>query len=263
MTLPAESRCGRIARQATGSYVISSYKLPPGYSLPRHAHARPGLVAVLAGQLRICNGAREVEALAGFCIVLPAGLTHLEQARAGARCLLVELGSAGSLDGFGKATQNFTQTRMGPALQTARRLARGLPQEGTTTLELEADATELFLELQGRGEPGDSNGGSPWFHRVVEILRCRWQEPPRVTELASEAGVTIEHLARAFRRATGCTLGDYLRRQRLLNAARKLRESSLPLALVAQWAGYADQSHMTRQFRHYLGITPRAYRMRA
>jgi AraC family transcriptional regulator len=74
--------------------------------------------------------------------------------------------------------------------------------------------------------------------------------------LAARLDVHRVHLARAFRDHYGETVGDQLRRVRLLRAVRLLRESEAPLSRVAADAGFADQSHMTRALRSALGVTP-------
>jgi AraC-like DNA-binding protein len=38
--------------------------------------------------------------------------------------------------------------------------------------------------------------------------------------------------------------------------AKTLLRSALPLAVVAQRTGFADQSHLTRAFRRLVGVTP-------
>ena len=43
-------------------------------------------------------------------------------------------------------------------------------------------------------------------------------------------------------------------------AAAELACTDTPLAVIATNAGFADQSHFTRLFRHHLGITPARYR---
>jgi AraC-like DNA-binding protein len=43
---------------------------------------------------------------------------------------------------------------------------------------------------------------------------------------------------------------------RRLALSRTAIESGLPLAQVAAEAGFADQSHMTRQFKRAYGLTP-------
>ena len=56
------------------------------------------------------------------------------------------------------------------------------------------------------------------------------------------------------------TVGTYVRRLRLDWAARELARSDTALARVALVAGFADQSHFTRAFRGYTGLTPSVYR---
>ncbi|MNY79481.1 Helix-turn-helix domain protein [compost metagenome] len=47
--------------------------------------------------------------------------------------------------------------------------------------------------------------------------------------------------------------------QRRASRARAFIRSGSPLAAVASEAGYADQSHMTRDFRRRYGLTPAAF----
>ncbi len=242
--------------------MISTYVLPPAYTMMQHAHLRAGLVVILDGHFATDVEGVPLEATAGQVLILPAGAPHIEWARSGARCLLVELGDAPHLDGFEKLVQCPGVRQVGSICAMGHRLEGDLLGADDRDLVLDAAAAELFLRVQTNQE-GPLNGAksSPLVRHIVEVVEQRWRHPPRLSDLANENGVSAEHLARAFRSTTGCTIGDYLRRQRLLNAAWRVRNSSQPLAAVAHWAGYADQSHMTRQFRRYLGITPGAYRL--
>ena len=67
-------------------------------------------------------------------------------------------------------------------------------------------------------------------------------------------------LARHFRRAFA-TSPDRYRTMRRLALARAAIESGLPLARAAAHAGFADQSHMTRQFKRAYGLTPGRWRI--
>jgi AraC-like DNA-binding protein len=73
--------------------------------------------------------------------------------------------------------------------------------------------------------------------------------------LEAVAGVDRFTLARHFRRALG-TSPDRYRTMRRLGLARAAIERGLPLAETAASAGFADQSHMTRQFKRAYGLTP-------
>jgi AraC family transcriptional regulator len=68
------------------------------------------------------------------------------------------------------------------------------------------------------------------------------------------------HLARVFRLTYGTPVGSYLRGLRLAWAAGRLTDSEDTIAQIALEAGFFDQSHFTRTFRQYFGLTPQAYR---
>jgi AraC-like DNA-binding protein len=78
-------------------------------------------------------------------------------------------------------------------------------------------------------------------------------------QLAREAGLTRFQTLRAFASATGFTPHAYLM-QRRFDLARRLMTTPAGLAEVAAASGYADQSHMTRDFKRRYGVTPAAYR---
>jgi AraC family transcriptional regulator len=66
-------------------------------------------------------------------------------------------------------------------------------------------------------------------------------------------------LARAFRRAHGCSITWYRRRSRVRRAA-DLLTTAMPLADVAMESGFTDQSHFCRVFKVETGLTPSVYR---
>jgi len=83
--------------------------------------------------------------------------------------------------------------------------------------------------------------------------------PLRLCDVAREAQVGAAYLARAFRRAEGCTMGEYRRRLRARKAAVLIAAHGMPLAEVAFTAGFADQSHLSRVFKSEFGMTPLSY----
>jgi AraC-like DNA-binding protein len=74
------------------------------------------------------------------------------------------------------------------------------------------------------------------------------------------AGVSREHLARSYRRHFGHSVTDAIKARRLHAAWDAITQSSLALAEVAGTSGFADQSHMTRHFTEWIGLTPAAVR---
>jgi AraC family transcriptional regulator len=78
--------------------------------------------------------------------------------------------------------------------------------------------------------------------------------------MAQEAGFSPYHFIRLFRQTTGETPHHFVLRQRIEHARRLIAETKLPLAQIAQESGFAHQSHFTRAFKQYLGVTPLVYR---
>jgi AraC-like DNA-binding protein len=82
----------------------------------------------------------------------------------------------------------------------------------------------------------------------------------RVPDLARAMGASQRTLERLAADYLGPTPAALMRRRRIQLAAERLRlDPDAPLAEIAQELGYADQSHLTRDFRAVLGLTPREY----
>jgi AraC family transcriptional regulator len=64
-----------------------------------------------------------------------------------------------------------------------------------------------------------------------------------------------------FRARFGESIGEHGRRLRLEWAAERLVCSDERLASIAAHAGFADQSHFTREFRRRFGVPPGLYRL--
>ena len=91
--------------------------------------------------------------------------------------------------------------------------------------------------------------------RVRDHLAAHAREHTPASELERISGLSRYSLARQFRRAYG-TSPDRFRTMRRLELAREAIGSGVPLAAAAADSGFADQSHMTRQFTRTYGMTP-------
>lgn len=68
---------------------------------------------------------------------------------------------------------------------------------------------------------------------------------------------TIQRLAEDH---LGLTPREIIRRYRIQESAKQLREGAATVAEIAARLGYTDQAHLTHDFRRTLGYTPRRYR---
>jgi len=94
---------------------------------------------------------------------------------------------------------------------------------------------------------------------AIRAARARIDDDPAIAvsllDLAQETGLSRFQVLRGFARVTGLTPHAY-QLQRRIALARRLIAQGLPLAEVAAACGFADQSHMTRQFVRKYGVSP-------
>lgn len=108
------------------------------------------------------------------------------------------------------------------------------------------DALRRFLPLDADGE---------FLNAVVAAVEND-RELLLVAQICERFGVGERALQRLLRRRLGLTPKCLIQRRRLQEAAARLREESTTQAELAAAVGYADQSHMIRDFLHITGTTP-------
>lgn len=94
--------------------------------------------------------------------------------------------------------------------------------------------------------------------RALQYMQERYAEDIGLADVAAAARVSPYHLSRLFKQVTGQTPHQHLIRLRV-NSARALLTAGAgkrSLADVAEAAGFADQSHLTRHMKRLLGVTP-------
>jgi len=74
--------------------------------------------------------------------------------------------------------------------------------------------------------------------------------------VAAAVGVHPAHLMRSFRQHYRATIGGYVRKLRVDYACHLLSTSNASPAQVAYAVGFADQSHLHRTFKDFMGMTP-------
>jgi AraC-like DNA-binding protein len=98
------------------------------------------------------------------------------------------------------------------------------------------------------------------MRRIREYMELHLGESIDLSMLAGVAGLSVHHFARQFKQSIGVTPHHYLTQKRVERAQEMLAQTDLSLSEIAYAAGFSDQSHLARHFRHMLGTTPREFR---
>jgi AraC family transcriptional regulator len=96
--------------------------------------------------------------------------------------------------------------------------------------------------------------------QIEEFIDARLEHGIDIAELAARIGFSQSYFFRVFRKSFGISPHRYLMRRRLALAQRLLTKSELGLAEIALKAGFADQSHFSRSFQQFTGLSPGAFR---
>ena len=222
----------------------------------RHRHDSLCLGAVLAGERTVVVDGEPLEAVAGEVLVLGPGLVHACADRGESRYVMVSVDPAWFAR-FGLAPAAFGQPVLDdPALFARITSLADLADGSGSPLERESALLALLEPLSGDPEGhGDGRPEPERIRTVRERLESDFAEDLRLDALAGLAGCSPCRLNRTFCAAVGMPPHEYQSMLRVREAKRLIREGA-SLAEAALGAGFSDQSHMTRRFRQFMGMTP-------
>lgn len=234
-------------------------------SFGRHSHDSFGFGVMEAGGHRSASGRGPVEALAGQIVTSNPGEVHdgvpLGRATRRWRMIHVAPGTMARLvdqDGSEFTRPVFEDPTIRAAIYRVFQCWDGLDEAKAVTSAsvCEEALTQACGLLAWHHSQRRSEVTAPAaLHRVRECLLDRMTDPPDLEQLAQLAALSRFQLVRQFARWQGLPPFAWLQQQRL-RQARHLIGTGRPLAESAAACGFADQSHLHRQFTRSFGFTP-------
>ena len=180
------------------------------------------------------------------------------------RCGRLTTAGAGRVVGFGMTPLGWRRLIGTDADLMANRVRTLTDELGPHGHELRAafarDASDaegvarfdaLLTDLVARRPPE-----TPELIAVDRVLRTR---PAEVPQFAAAAGVSVRSLHRLCLRLFGFAPKRLLRRQRFLDTLGQVRTAVGDPLREALDAAYFDQAHFYRDFRDFMGMSPRVY----
>lgn len=241
----------------------------PGLVVPGHVHDTALVTLVLRGGFVEERGNARVPLDTGSLLYHPPNEPHGHRfdPASGGRCFIVQFGSAwtermqrlelvtpGGPSDLRDARANWLASQMYREFRTP---------DAAAELAIEGFALAMLGEIARTRAVLERSGPPPWLRRAEEKLRSRSSGAVNMAEIAEAVGIHPVHLSRSFRQHYGMTMGEYLRRVRVEEAARTLVTTMRPLSDIAYTAGFSDQAHFTRVFKDVMGMSPGAYRKAA
>ena len=252
---------GCLIRKSAGDLTVSLYEYPKQARIPLHCHDHPYVSFVLRGCYTEHSGSGHSEDLSADTALLhSAKEAHSDDFHHSALILAIEFTPGWCEHALARGLRlDRRKARHFEISGLARKLHACLLQDSVPSdLARQGLALELTAEIVGDDVPLEESCAS----RARDIILANFDRHVGLCAIAEELNLHPSHLARAFRRRYGYTVGDFIRRVRVSDAARLLICSEDPLSMISARCGFYDQSHFTAQFRAVLGTTPGSYRKR-
>jgi len=262
--LPGNLYGQKIKTRVVAGFQLSEITYKPGYKVARHSHELAQFCLVREGTFSEGYGRKTREVKPMTLIVRPSGEIHEHNFHnTGSRCFVIEMQQSW-LERFGQhgfTLDDSTEFSGGLSVWLAARVYEEFhrPDEASS-FAIEGLMLEIIAETS-RNAVKESGCKNPrWLKQVEEFIQARFTSAVNLEAIADSIDIHPVHLARAFRRGYGCSIGEYIRKLRIESACRQLSLTNTPLAEIAVTTGFYDQSHFSRKFRDTVGITPGQYR---
>ncbi len=244
--------------------MLAEVEYAAGQPIPRHVHGHARFVLVLAGSLTEIRGDdTNTYGPSSLLFRRPDEPHAYLVSSTGATCLVVDLEPAW-LDRareHAPVVAHSSAFRKGFILHLAHRLYDEFRlRDEVSRLAIESIALGVLAEASRRAARSAERPAPAWLRRARALVERHFAEPLPLATVAAQVGVHPVHLARTFRRSYQTTFAGYVRQLRIEFARRELAGSAA-LSDIAVAAGFCDQSHFSRSFKQYTGLTPAEYRV--
>lgn len=237
---------------------------------PVHSHAEVEVGVVEGGERLVhCRG-RRTRVGPGTVMIFAPGELHAgapaNDGGSGYRAFLVPVATLNARTGWGGDVGDppwFPESQVrdtGLAAELTDLHRRATTGESNGLDDALAAALSTLCHRYRRPSPRAGGAGEhAAVIRVRDYLETNFASKIRLETLSEVGGLSVFHLIRVFRAATGLPPYRYLEQVRINRATALLRQGQT-VSRVAEQTGFADQSHLTRFFKRLVGVPPGRYR---
>lgn len=131
-----------------------------------------------------------------------------------------------------------------------------------TQAEAAAERDKATSPARPRRTVADRAQLAPWQVKLATEMMEATNRPLVLAEVAEPLGISVNHFIKAFVNTMGTSPYHWFIRRRVTRSVELLRDPNLSLAQIAAECGFSDQSHFTRVFSRYVGVSPGKWRKR-
>lgn len=118
--------------------------------------------------------------------------------------------------------------------------------------------TSYLKELSGQN---DNQGDR--IEEIVEYIHQNIQKNITRKDLADAVYLNPEYLSRLFKKEKGCTLSEFILKEKMNIAKSLLETTGFSVSIIASKVGYSNFSHFAQCFKKEFGVSPSEFRQKA
>ena len=119
---------------------------------------------------------------------------------------------------------------------------------------------EMLIDLIYESPKPDDNSVSEMVQKAKELVQNYYSQGITLEETARKLFVSEEYLSTQFKKETGASFTETVRKYRIEKVKRLLLDTTLKLNQIAELAGYSDPKYMSRVFKEEVGMLPGEFR---
>ncbi len=137
----------------------------------------------------------------------------------------------------------------------------GMIEECRTTASLSSLARDMLDDYMQRVRRARSdNGLSPQIQSACDYITMHPRDNFRIADLAERSGYTEYYFSHKFKKETGTSVTDYIRKVKIDHAKTLLGGTHMSIQEISDELGFASRSYFSSSFQKETGISPSEYR---
>lgn len=130
---------------------------------------------------------------------------------------------------------------------------------------IDCDLRSFFMKLSDLRERTAPHQLKRYYLRFTELRNDLYRPPHQnvsVTELAARLNLSKSYFQHIYKELFGCSVMTDIINSRLEHAKYLLDHSEMSVTQIANSCGYENDTHFMRQFKKFVGTSPRQYRLK-
>lgn len=134
-----------------------------------------------------------------------------------------------------------------------------LVEKKNLSSELERLEIDILYDLSQKVKKIKRQGNTKLVRDCKDYIMENISLKLKVQDIADYFHIDSKYLARRFKNETNETIKNYIHRKKVEEAKRIMQSTNMSLIEIASALSFHDQSHFTKIFKEFAGITPKQY----